>query len=76
MAENRNLLRESLDREERFKAEIAVCEPAIAGQLLSAWKEQIMDDLVQLLRATNDPDHISNVDRAIALSQLLVEAKR
>jgi len=64
-AKNRHLLRESLDRLARFESELKTCEPAVASQLLSAWKEQIVDDLVSLLRATNDPDLISNVDRAM-----------
>ena len=66
-------LTESLERLKRYEEELPQCDPAIRAQLLAAWKEQIMDDLVDLLRATNDVDSLSNVDRAIALSSDITE---
>jgi hypothetical protein len=61
-------LGESLDRLDRYEAELAKCDSATRKQLLAAWKEQVLEDCAALLRATDDPRHISNVDRAIALS--------
>jgi hypothetical protein len=61
-------LREALDRRARFKKELQEVDPIIRTHLLGAWKEQVIGDCIRLLKATDDPQDISNVDLAIALS--------
>ena len=43
------------ERGKRFYAELKTADDAMAAQLLAAWKELIMDELVNLLRVTKDP---------------------
>ena len=69
MGNNHPKLDASLDRLHRFNEELKNCDSAARFQLLAAWKELIMENLVELLAATNDVDSLSNIDRAIALSR-------
>jgi hypothetical protein len=68
-----DLLGDSLDRFERFKSELPQCDLSTRAHRLAEWKEQVLDNLVSLLKATNDPRLISNVDRAIASSTDLLD---
>jgi hypothetical protein len=69
MGNNHPKLDASLYRINRFREELKFCDPAARFQLLEAWKELIMENLAELLSATNDTDSLAKIDRAIALSQ-------
>jgi len=69
MDDNHPNLDASLYRISRFKEELKFCDSAARFQLLKAWKELIMENLAELLTATNDVESLANIDRAIALSQ-------
>jgi hypothetical protein len=55
MNEMMNGFHMAVEREKRFHAELKTADPAMAAQLLGAWKELIMGEMVKLLQATNDP---------------------
>jgi hypothetical protein len=76
MGNNHPTLDASLRRVDRFKQELKDCDSAVRLQLLAAWKEQIIGNLVQLLLATSDVDALANIDRAIALSQDIADLER
>lgn len=69
MAKDKSRLGESLERLASYEVELKSCDAAMRYQLLSAWKEQILEDCVATLRALDDVRSISNIDRAIALSR-------
>jgi hypothetical protein len=50
-------------------AELKTADPAMAAQVLGAWKELIMGEMVKLLQATNDPKILQLADENIALAQ-------
>jgi hypothetical protein len=56
-------------RAKRFHVELKTADPAMAAQLLSAWKELIMGEMVKLLQATNNPKILQHTDENIALAQ-------
>lgn len=56
----------ALERSDRFKAELKTCDVAMKAQLIGAWKEMVMEYLVELFRVTDDPDAIAFVDINIA----------
>ena len=66
---------EALDRLKKFEAELPNLDAPMRAQLISAWKEQILDDLIDLFKRTDDPRDLSNVDRAIALSMEIVDSQ-
>ena len=57
------------ERGKRFYAELKTADDAMAAQLLAAWKELIMDELVKLLRVTKDPLVLQVLDENIAIGQ-------
>ena len=59
----------AVERGKRFHAELKTADPAMAAQLLGAWKELIMGEMVKLLQATNDPKILQLADENIALAQ-------
>ncbi len=76
MGHNYPRLDASLSRAHRFKEELNNCDSTARFHLLAAWKELIMDNLVELLRATSDVDSLAHLDRAIALSHELADLER
>jgi hypothetical protein len=76
MGNNHPSLDASLRRAYRLKEELKNCDPAARRHLLAAWKELIIGNLVQLLRVTNDIDALASIDRAIALSQDIVDLEQ
>ena len=66
----------ALDRLKRFEAALPNLDAAMRAQLISAWKEQILDDLIDLFKRTDDPRDLSNVDRAIAVSMEILAAPK
>ena len=75
MLNNYPTLDASLDRMHRVRAALRHCDSAERFELLAGWKESIMDNLVQLLAATNDVGVLSNIDKAIALSREIASLK-
>jgi hypothetical protein len=57
MNEMMNGFHMAVERGKRFHAELKTADPAMAAQLLGAWKELIMGEMVKLLQATNDPKY-------------------
>jgi len=57
------------ERGKRFYAELKRADDTMAAQLLAAWKELIMDELVKLLRVTKDPLVLQVLDENIAIGQ-------
>ena len=57
------------ERGKRFYAELKTADDAMAAQLLAAWKELIIDELVNLLRVTKDPLVLQVLDENIAIGQ-------
>ena len=57
------------ERGKRFYAELKRADDAMATQILAAWKELIMDELVKLLRVTKDPLVLQVLDENIAIGQ-------
>lgn len=57
------------ERGKRFYAELKAADDAMVAQLLAAWKEVIMDELVKLLRVTKDPLVLQVLDENIAIGQ-------
>jgi len=75
MRNNYPTLDASLDRMHRVRAALRYFDSAERFELLAGWKESIMDNLVQLLAATNDVGVLSNIDKAIALSREIASLK-
>ena len=69
MNEMMNGFHMAVERGKRFHAELKTADPAMAAQLLGAWKELIMGEMVKLLQATNDPKILQLADENIALAQ-------
>jgi hypothetical protein len=57
------------ERGKRIYAELKTADDAMAAQLLAAWKELIMDELVKLLRVTKDPLVLQVLDENVAIGQ-------
>lgn len=64
-----NKLKEALARGNRFEAELKTPDPATRAHLVAAWKELILDQLVDLFRVTDDLGILRIVDQFIALGQ-------
>ena len=69
MKESSSILGIAQERAERFQAEIKGADEAMAAQLLAAWKEVIMGELVKTLQATKDLHTIAFLDINIAVGQ-------
>jgi hypothetical protein len=69
MNEMMNGFHMAVERGKRFHAELKTADSAMAAQLLGAWKELIMGEMVKLLQATNDPKILQLADENIALAQ-------
>lgn len=69
MNEMMNGFHMAVERGKRFHAELKTADPAMTAQLLGAWKELIMGEMVKLLQATNDPKILQLADENIALAQ-------
>jgi hypothetical protein len=59
----------SLERGERFKAELKTCPPEMRTQLIGAWKESILETLVEVFRVSDDPNCLHAIDVNIAIAR-------
>jgi hypothetical protein len=69
MNEMMNGFHMAVERGKRFHAELKTADSVMTAQLLGAWKELIMGEMVKLLQATNDPKILQLADENIALAQ-------
>lgn len=76
MGNNHPSLDASLRRAYRFNEELKNCDPTARLYLFAAWKELIIDNLMELLRIKSDVDALASIDRAIALSQDIADLER
>jgi hypothetical protein len=66
-------LKSSRERSERFEAEIKTAQPAMAKQLIAAWKEIIIENFMDAVRKDIDPQGLATLDSNIALTIELLE---
>jgi hypothetical protein len=59
----------ALERGERFEAELRTVDAVVRSQLLSAWKELIIEEMVGLLRVTDDVLTLRCLDNQIAVGK-------
>lgn len=60
-------LKNSLDRFSSFEREISAADLDTRTQLLRSWKELVLEQCVEALQSTDNPQLISTIDRAAAL---------
>jgi hypothetical protein len=68
-------LREPLDRSETLERELNTADQPSRACLLSAWKEQILEDIIEVLQETTDHKSISYIGCAIATVREVNSAK-
>jgi hypothetical protein len=76
MSDVKSKLKASLERGKTFKSELKTCDPATAAQLIAAWKEFILEEMLGLFRMSNDVDWLHVIDNNIGAARDCAEDKR